>query len=67
MTWGSSEASISSKLSKHFGLPLGQLEGKDFVEIVSKALTTFSEFRKNLPSNVRLNVIRGNFCFENIL
>ena len=48
VTWGSSEASLSSKLTKHFGLPLGQLEEKDFVEIVSKALTTFSEFKNNV-------------------
>ena len=52
VTWGSSEASLSSKLSKHFGLPLGQLQEKDFVEIVSRGLTSFSEFKKDLPSSV---------------
>lgn len=46
VTWGCAELSMDNKLSRHFGQTLGRLDEKDFVEIVSKALTSFSEFKE---------------------
>ena len=43
VTWGSPGSSKADGSGSHFGRPLGRLSAADMMEVVAKAITTFSE------------------------